>query len=137
MSEDFKEAFPATLFRSFIIIKAVAIGCLNFPVSISLETVLSKLLNQKIKCNIIPGRNGSTSFNKNKMILSSAVNPPFFFPLSPFITSKISAGWLSLLSPLFLHRLQTFSRWRRQSGPTLPLVRIWQSASLGQNLCSK
>lgn len=106
MSENFKGAFPACLFWSFIIIKAVAIGCLNFPTSTSLETVLSKMFHQKIKCNTIPGRNGFASFSKNKIILSPAVNSFFFFffflPLitcefllvgSPYCPPFFSSAW--------------------------------------------
>lgn len=90
MSGNFKQTFPASLLQSFIIIKAMVIRCLNFPMSISHERVLSKMFNQKIKCNIIPGRNGLLSAQK-KITLSSTINSLilffFFFPL-PLTTSN-------------------------------------------------
>lgn len=117
MSGNFKQTFPASLLQSFIIIKAMVIRCLNFPMSISHERVLSKMFNQKIKCNIIPGRNGLLSAQKKSPSLLLLILFFFFFPSllqhlifswSAFHTSSVPADLLRMKeanwSPLHMAR---------------------------------
>lgn len=128
MSGNFKQTFPASLLQSFIIIKAMVIRCLNFPLSISHERVLSKMFNQKIKCNIIPGRN---------CILSAQIKSPSFLPLilSFFFFSEfflVSFLYCPIFSvPADLLRMKE-ANW---SPPHTAHGRLQQLACLGHNFC--